>query len=238
MKRFLFRIAVTAIAAALALAPLASCARPAQGVLPGQAQALAPAAEPSPELGAAPSPELSSEPSPEPMLAPSPDLSPEPVPTPSPEQSPEPSPAFEQPPVGIAVGQTAPDFTLSLRGGGSVTLWELRGAPVLLNVCATWCPPCQLEYPEIQAVHDAYAGRAAVLGVDIGESEADVDAYLDQFGYGYAIAYDPDGTIGGDYKIDFIPQTWVIDANGVIAGYIAGATDYGEFSAALEDALA
>ncbi|MDR1060876.1 MAG: redoxin domain-containing protein, partial [Clostridiales bacterium] len=151
--------------------------------------------------------------------------------------APEPDPAFEQPPVGIDVGQTAPDFTLNLRGGGTVTLWELRGAPVLLNVFTTWCPPCQLEYPEIQAVHDAYVGRAAVLGVDIGEPEADVDEFFDELDYSYAIAYDPYSEIGGDYKIDFIPQTWIIDANGVITDYIGGATDYSEFSASLEEAL-
>jgi len=146
-------------------------------------------------------------------------------------------PAFEQPPVGIEIGQTAPNFTLELRGGGTVTLWDLRGTPVLLNVCTTWCPPCQQEFPEIQAIHKAYKGKVYVLGVDIGESVYDVDEYFNQFDYDYTIAYDPNGEIDYDYNIEFIPQTWVIDVNGVITDYIAGSTTYDEFSAALDDIL-
>ncbi|MDR1205037.1 MAG: TlpA family protein disulfide reductase [Peptococcaceae bacterium] len=145
--------------------------------------------------------------------------------------------AFEQPPVGIGVGQTAPDFTLSLRGGGSVSLWDLRGKPVLLNVSATWCPPCQGEFPEIQAVYKVYGDRAVILGIDIGETESEVDGYYDRSGYTYPIAYDPYGAIGTDYNVEFIPQTWVIDANGVIVDYIPGAADYDAFSASLDQAL-
>lgn len=147
------------------------------------------------------------------------------------------SPAFEQPAAGIGVGQTAPDFTLDLRGGGSVSLWDLRGKPVLLNVCATWCPPCQAEFPEIQAVYKAYGDRAVILGVNIGEAESDVDNYFDPLGYTYPIAYDPYGAIDPDYNIEFIPQTWIIDANGVIVDYIPGAAAYDVFSASLDKAL-
>jgi len=140
----------------------------------------------------------------------------------------------EIPPVGIGIGQTAPDFTLSLLGGGSVTLSELRGMPVLLNVFTTWCPPCQAEFPDLQAIHEEYAGRAAVLGVSAGESEADVDRYFGRNEYSYPIAYDPGNKIDADYKIEFIPQTWIIDADGVIAGYFAGAADYGTFKESLD----
>ena len=144
---------------------------------------------------------------------------------------------FEQPPIGIDIGQTAPNFTLNLRGGGSVSLWDLRGMPVLLNVCTTWCPPCQVEFPEIQAIHEAYSGQVKVLGIDIGESQPEVDAYFDRFDFDYAVAYDPDGEIDADYNIEFIPQTWIIGADGVIVEYIAGARDFADFSEALNKAV-
>ncbi|MDR0220222.1 MAG: TlpA family protein disulfide reductase [Lachnospiraceae bacterium] len=163
-----------------------------------------------------------------------------PAPLPAPEPSPTPEPAPTPPPdlpIGIEIGQVAPNFTLDLRGGGSVTLWDLRGMPLLLNVCTTWCPPCQVEFPEVQAVYEAYSGRAQVLGVSIGETVNEVDTYFNQFTYTYPLAYDPSGTIDADYHIEFIPQTWIIDARGVIVDYISGSTDLAAFSAALDKAV-
>jgi len=144
---------------------------------------------------------------------------------------------LEQPIIGIKIGQIAPDFTLNLRGGGSVSLWDLRGTPVLLNVFTTWCPPCQAEFSDIQAIHEVYSGRAKVLGIDISESQTDVDAYFDRFDFDYAIAYDPAGEIDADYNIEFIPQTWIIDADGLIVEYKAGAGDFAYFSKVLDKAV-
>jgi len=141
-------------------------------------------------------------------------------------------------PVGLAIGQRAPDFTLNLRGGGTVRLSDLRGKPVLLNFCTTWCPPCQREFPEIQKVADRYGSQIHVLGVSSGEYVSTVNAYFDGYpSLKYPLAFDPDFTVSEVYDIEFIPQTWVLDANGVIVDYIEGSSLESRFSQGLNKAF-
>jgi thiol-disulfide isomerase/thioredoxin len=139
--------------------------------------------------------------------------------------------------IGIEIGRVAPNFTLDLRGGGTVTLWELRGKPVFLNVGATWCPPCQKELPDIQKAYELYGADVHFIGVDIGEEVSDVDDYFDGLACTYPIAFDPSGSIGADYGLDFIPLTWVLDADGVVTDYIAGGATFETFGDAIEKAL-
>ena len=138
---------------------------------------------------------------------------------------------------GLKAGQQAPDFTLEQPGGGSVTLSALRGKPVVLNFYTTWCGPCQAEMPDIQAVFEEYRGRAHVLGVSAGETAEAVDAFLARTGYTYPMAYDPAGAASAAYDIQFIPQTWVLDADGVVVEYIAGGADAETLRRALERAM-
>ena len=73
--------------------------------------------------------------------------------------------------IGLKVGQQAPDFTLELHEGGTVTLSQLQGKPVVLNFWASWCPPCVREMPDFQVgrclrqllAHATRAQRAAPL---------------------------------------------------------------------------
>jgi thiol-disulfide isomerase/thioredoxin len=139
--------------------------------------------------------------------------------------------------IGVDIGLLAPDFTLNLRGGGTVSLWDMRGKPVFINVSATWCPPCQTEFPEVQKAYELYGGEVHFIGIDIGESASDVDAYFDGFAYDYPIAYDPSGAINADYGIEFIPQTWVLDADGVVVDYISGGATLETFRDSIEKAL-
>jgi len=127
--------------------------------------------------------------------------------------------------VGLHVGQAAPDFTLPLLNGETVTLSELRGQPVILNFWATWCPPCVREMPDLQAVFDELDGAVHVLGVSCGEAPDTVSAFIDKNGYTYPIAYDADALLYRAYTLDFIPQTWVLNEEGIIIRYIAGMTN-------------
>jgi peroxiredoxin len=140
-------------------------------------------------------------------------------------------------PGGLKAGQQAPDFTLELHGGGEVTLSALRGKPVVLNFYTTWCRPCQAEMPDFQAISEEYGGRISVLGISSGESRDVVDAFLARAGYSYPMAYDPGGAVSAIYGIQFIPQTWVLDADGVIVEYIPGGTDAQKLRQALDRAL-
>jgi len=138
---------------------------------------------------------------------------------------------------GLKAGQQAPDFTLSQPGGGRVTLSALRGRPVVLNFYTTWCPPCQAEMPDFQAIFVEYGSSIHMLGVSSGEAAATVDAFLAEKGYTYPMAYDPDKAVSAVYNISFIPQTWVLDADGVIVEYFGGMVTAERLRQALDKAF-
>jgi hypothetical protein len=91
--------------------------------------------------------------------------------------------------------------------------------------------------PDIQKAYELYGADVHFICVDIGEPASDTDDYFDGLDYTYPIAYDPSGSIGVDYGVDFIPQTWVLDADGVIADYMAGGATFEVFSDSIERAL-
>ena len=69
----------------------------------------------------------------------------------------------------------APDFGLNDLNGQRVTLSQYRGKPVMLNFWASWCGPCRIEIPEVQALHEAHPGNdVIILAVNFGEPAATV----------------------------------------------------------------
>lgn len=115
-----------------------------------------------------------------------------------------------------AVGRPAPDFTLPTVEGETLQLSSLRGQPVVLNFWATWCGPCQREMPALEAAAQRFAGEVVFLGVDQGESQEEVVAYLEQLGVSFPVPLDADMAVGDRYNIRGMPTTYFIDADGVI----------------------
>lgn len=129
-------------------------------------------------------------------------------------------------------GFSAPDFTADLLDGGQITLSELRGQPVVLNVWATWCPPCRAEMPALEKVHNEFKGQGLVLiGLNLTsqDSEKDVVDFVQEFGLSFPVALDRDGTVQRQYKISGYPTTFFIDQEGIIRSVVVG----GPMSAAL-----
>lgn len=115
-----------------------------------------------------------------------------------------------------AVGTPAPDFTARTTDGRSVTLSELRGRPVWLNFGATWCAPCRVEAPDIQAAHEASAAGIQVVSVYMGEDPAAIDPFAGSLGLTYTHIPDPDKTLTSAWGVNGIPVHWFIDARGTI----------------------
>ena len=116
-----------------------------------------------------------------------------------------------------AVGMEAPDFELQLTNGEMFKLSEQRGKVVLINIWATWCPPCVAEMPDIDQLAKDYAEELVVIGVNCGEAEQTVIDYVTEMGYSYLFAADTDYYISGMlYPTTAIPFTIVVDANGII----------------------
>jgi peroxiredoxin len=122
-------------------------------------------------------------------------------------------------------GFLAPDFTAQSPEGTPVRLDDLRGRPVILNVWASWCPPCKAEMPALEAVHQAYAEEGLVvlgLNTTFQDSEEAALQFAAERNLSFPLALDLDGTISNRYQIRAMPTTFFIGADGVIRDVIVG----------------
>jgi len=136
----------------------------------------------------------------------------------------------------LAVGATAPGFTLKTPTGAPVSLASLRGKTVLLEFFATWCPHCVAEAPHL---HDLYASlphdRYAFVAVDASSGDApSVFAYHVYFGLQFPAVIDPRGfpvtfpshgsvgPVSKRYGVSEYPTFYVLDARGRIAWRSSG----------------
>jgi cytochrome c biogenesis protein CcmG/thiol:disulfide interchange protein DsbE len=100
-----------------------------------------------------------------------------------------------------------------LLSGGPVAfkarLRALRGYPVVVNLWASWCEPCQSEFPVYQRVAVAYGRRVAFLGIDTQDSNDNAASFLKRFPVTYPSYTDPHGRIPGSVGADpqYMPQT-------------------------------
>lgn len=113
------------------------------------------------------------------------------------------------------VGQPAPDFTVEVIDGGTFTLSEARGQPVVLNFWASWCGPCRTEIPAISAYAESHPD-ITVVGVSYNDVEQAARNFADEIGAGYPLAL---GTpaIEDAYPTLGLPATYIIDENGVVS---------------------
>ena len=118
-----------------------------------------------------------------------------------------------------------PELTLACFGGGpDVDLSSLRG-PLVLNFWATWCPPCRDEMPVLQAFHERYGDRVAVIGVDYNDPQPERAMQLvAETGVTYPLLADPQERVGGSGAFAFrgLPLTAFVDVDGQLAGIDAG----------------
>ncbi|HEY4718612.1 MAG TPA: redoxin domain-containing protein [Anaerolineales bacterium] len=112
------------------------------------------------------------------------------------------------------VGALAPDFALQTLQGDRASLSVLRGQVVLVNFWATWCGPCRLEMPAIQASYNH--GGFAVLAVDFNEPAQQVQTFVDELGLSFPILLDPGGSVQELYRVRAYPTSFFVDAAGVI----------------------
>ena len=115
------------------------------------------------------------------------------------------------------VGKPAPAFDLPVlhQPEKRFTPGDMRGKVWLLNVWASWCVSCREEHPMLVAL--AKRGVMPILGLNYKDKGDDANAWLKQFGNPYQLsAVDADGRIGIDYGVYGVPETYLIDAQGVI----------------------
>lgn len=132
--------------------------------------------------------------------------------------------------VGAAVGKEAPDFrVVNLATGDSLSLREhYKGQVTLVNIWATWCGPCKEEMPAMERAYAALAPRGfKVAAVSIDEADpADVRAFAAEMGVTFDILQDRSGRIQQAYQTTGVPESFLLDRDGVIVKRIIGAHDW------------
>jgi len=121
-------------------------------------------------------------------------------------------------------GQAAPDFSLVLLDGTEFGLsdhLETDGRPVVLNLWASWCPPCRAEMPALDAASKVHT-EVFFLGVAVEDDPGSAEAFATEIGVSYALAIDEADRVSRRYQTPGLPATYFISTDGNIARTIFG----------------
>ena len=119
-------------------------------------------------------------------------------------------------------GGVAPDLTLQDLDGQRVSLSEWRGRPVLINFWATWCAPCELEMPTIQAAYEQHQDDGlVVLAVAVDDTEGNVRRFFQKRDLTIRPLMD-DGSASRAYQVFGLPTSYLVREDGRIAAVHAG----------------
>jgi cytochrome c biogenesis protein CcmG/thiol:disulfide interchange protein DsbE len=119
--------------------------------------------------------------------------------------------------VPAPVEYDAPDLTLPNLLGEEESLTDYEGKVVLVNLWATWCPPCKAELPVLQGFYEDYADQDfVIIGIDFGEPEETVAAFVENARLTYPIWVDEGQESGLAFNSYSLPSSFVIDRNGTI----------------------
>ncbi|MBD5099115.1 MAG: redoxin domain-containing protein [Clostridiales bacterium] len=129
-------------------------------------------------------------------------------------------------PVGHEVGMLGPDFSVPLYGGGTFHLSDTRGTVTVINFWATWCTPCVAELPHFEELYRTYGESIEVIAVHSDLVTDDVDAYLANYDYTIHFALDDNGVVAAYGGSAMLPQTIVLDREGVIVYNTVGSVTY------------
>lgn len=139
------------------------------------------------------------------------------------------------------VGDKAPDFSVEMFSGETISLASLKGKVVLINFWATWCPPCREELKRVDKdIIERYKGKDFVfLPISRGEKRAVVEAFRKKMGYTFPMGLDPKQSIFRLYASNYIPRNFLVGKDGKII-YLSVGYDQKEFAellAAIDKAL-
>lgn len=109
----------------------------------------------------------------------------------------------------------APALEMMALDGATLRLDDLRGRVVVVNVWATWCPPCRIETPGFVDLQEEFGSEVQFLGVSVDDELEDVRAFAAEYGVNYPILFGPNRA-GPGYRVPVLPTTFLIDKEGRI----------------------
>lgn len=122
------------------------------------------------------------------------------------------------PDIGLAIGDRFPDFEVESLAGGNLSLASYAGRPLFVNFWATWCGPCRIELPEMEAIWVSREfGDLAIIAISIGERRETVETFVtEDIPLTFDVGIDPGGDFNDKYKIIGMPTSYFLDTRGVI----------------------
>ena len=133
----------------------------------------------------------------------------------------------ESPPV--AAGGKAANFKLEALDGSTVSLEQLKGKVVFLNIWATWCGPCREEMPSMETLYDELRPNRDFVMLAVSQDTKGrlvVAPYVEKNGYHFKVLLDPENKVGEAYDVSGVPETFIIDREGRIVAHHMGAFDW------------
>ena len=129
----------------------------------------------------------------------------------------------------VGVGSRAPEFqAVHLSTGRPASLADYRGKVLLLNIWATWCPPCRVEMPSLERLQRKLAGtdfRLVSVSIDKDDSTL-VRRFAQELGLSFEILHDRPGAIQEAYQTTGVPESFVIDRDGRIVKKVIGPAEW------------
>jgi len=138
------------------------------------------------------------------------------------------------------IGAVVPAYAAPDLAGDSTSLASLRGRVVVLNTWATWCPPCREEMPELQAVHEELrsAGVTVIaVSIDARDDAAEIREFLRIAGVTFPVLHDADERISRLFRATGVPETFLIDREGVLRHRWIGQISRDQVRSAARDLL-
>lgn len=136
-------------------------------------------------------------------------------------------PTDEQPIVKAVKGQAAPDFNLTDLKGKDWRLSDLKGKVVFINFWATWCPPCIKELPSMQALNNSMdPSKFQMLTILYNDRPELGSSLVNKSGYTFPALIDPDSSVGKEYGLTGVPETFIIDPQGILREKFIGPYDW------------
>lgn len=123
------------------------------------------------------------------------------------------------------IGGPAPDFTVR-DSDRTVSLHDFRGKPVVLNFWTTWCAPCVEEMPSLVQLQKRLGSRITVLAVSWDEKESDYRRFLTKYNIDLLTVRDPQKMTGDLYGATGQPETYIIDASGMLRRKFIGPVNW------------
>ena len=149
----------------------------------------------------------------------------------------------DAPPATVTVGAPAPAYAAQTLDGAAVSLADLKGRVVLLNIWATWCKPCRQEMPALDTLNTRYAASGlTVVGVSIDEPQTRdrIAGFAQDLGARYTLWHDPDDRVSSTFLAIGVPASYLIGRDGTLRWRHVGpvTAEDGPLTAALAAALA